>query len=78
MTHLKRKAEGVFELRTSRGDYLAEQVVIASGTYHAPKVPRMAERLSPHIKQLHTSELSEGESTRTVEQIVQPPNVATV
>jgi putative flavoprotein involved in K+ transport len=61
VTHLKRNTQGVFELRTSRGDYVAEQVVIASGTYHAPKVPRMAERLSPQIKQLHTSEYRNAE-----------------
>ncbi|MEY4510162.1 MAG: hypothetical protein RLZZ450_2284 [Pseudomonadota bacterium] len=56
VTSLRRNTQGSFELRTSRGDYRAEQVVIASGTYHAPKVPRMAERLSPGIVQLHTSE----------------------
>lgn len=56
VTGLKRTALGAFELRTSRGDYLADQVVIASGTYHSPKVPRMAERFSPDVTQLHTSE----------------------
>lgn len=56
VTSLKRNAQGSFELRTSSGDYLAEQVVIASGTYHSPRVPRMAERLTPTVKQLHTSE----------------------
>lgn len=55
VTGLKRNALGAFELRTSRGEYLADQVVIASGTYHAPRVPRMAERLSPSVTQLHTS-----------------------
>jgi putative flavoprotein involved in K+ transport len=46
----------LFELTTSIGDYTADQVVIASGSYHLPKIPRMAARLPESIVQLHSSE----------------------
>ena len=45
-----------FEVSTSRGDYSADQVVVATGGYHTPRIPRIAERLSPEIKQIHSSE----------------------
>ncbi len=46
----------VFEVATSIGDYTANQVVIAAGGYHKPKIPRIAERLPESILQLHSSE----------------------
>lgn len=45
-----------FELETSIGSYTADQVVIATGGYHRPKIPRMAERLPSTVQQLHASE----------------------
>jgi putative flavoprotein involved in K+ transport len=45
-----------FELTTSAGNYTADQVVIAAGSYHRPKIPRLSERFSPEIVQLHASE----------------------
>lgn len=55
-------SEGVFELTTSIGDYTADQVVIASGSYHIPKMPKIAERFPEHIVQLHSSEYKNPES----------------
>lgn len=52
----KNEAQGIFEVATSAGDYTADQVVIASGSYHKPKVPKQAERLPADIVQLHSSE----------------------
>jgi putative flavoprotein involved in K+ transport len=56
---LRRRQSGFdqpgFELITSAGDYTADQVVIATGGYHQPKIPRLAERLPDHIVQLHSS-----------------------
>ena len=49
------RSQKVFELTTSIGDYTADQVVIAVGSYHIPKVPKIAERLPPQILQLHSS-----------------------
>ncbi|MFT4045250.1 MAG: MSMEG_0569 family flavin-dependent oxidoreductase [Solimonas sp.] len=50
-----RAADGGYALQTSAGDWFAEQVVIATGGYHAPIIPRSAERLPSSITQLHSS-----------------------
>ncbi len=44
-----------FALATSAGDCSAEHVVVATGGYHTPVIPRVAERLPLHIAQLHSS-----------------------
>lgn len=49
-------AQSGFEISTSMGDYTADQVVIAVGGYHRPKIPRLAERLPSDIVQLHSSQ----------------------
>ena len=43
-------------LETSSGDISSDQVVIASGSYPVPIIPRMAEKIPPHIHQLHSEE----------------------
>jgi putative flavoprotein involved in K+ transport len=53
---LKRNASGSYELMTTDGLYLADQVVIAAGGYQIPVVPRCAERLPADIVQLQSSE----------------------
>lgn len=45
-----------FEVNTSLGDFTADQVVIATGGYHTPRIPAMAQRLPNDILQLHSSE----------------------
>jgi putative flavoprotein involved in K+ transport len=55
VTGLRRAATGVFELSTTAGDFTADQVVVATGPYHTPSVPRMAERLPGGVEQLHSS-----------------------
>jgi putative flavoprotein involved in K+ transport len=57
-----RQGQTGFDLITSAGEYSAEQVVIASGNYHLPKIPRTAERLPAHILQLHSSEYKNPQS----------------
>jgi putative flavoprotein involved in K+ transport len=47
---------GKFHLTTSAGPFTAHQVVIATGGYHIPITPRMAERLPPTLLQLHANE----------------------
>mgnify|MGYP002777031701 CR=1 FL=1 len=51
-----------FELITSIGDYTADQVVIATGSYHLPKIPKIAARFPESIIQLHSSEYKNPES----------------
>jgi putative flavoprotein involved in K+ transport len=50
------RAEGGYSVQTSKGDFTADQVVVASGGYHTPIIPRMAERLPASIKQLHSEQ----------------------
>lgn len=47
---------GAFDITTNRGRYRAEQIVIATGGYQTPFVPRQAERLPAQITQIHSSE----------------------
>lgn len=54
-TRLRRQRRGGFEIRTSRGTLSAGQVVIATGPYQVPLIPRLAERLPPEIRQLHSA-----------------------
>ena len=49
-------ASGGFALRTSIGETTAGQVVVASGCYQEPIVPRLAERLPADIVQLHSAD----------------------
>ena len=56
VTGLRRNGSGHFEVETGRGLMTAEQVVVATGPYHSPAVPRMAERLPGSIVQLHSSQ----------------------
>ena len=58
----KNAEQNVFELTTSIGDYTADQVVIATGGYHTPKIPRLAERVPAAIVQYHSSEYRNPES----------------
>lgn len=59
---VSRGDRGIFEIKTSIGDYTADQAVIAAGAYHQPKIPSIAERLPQHILQLHSSKYKNPES----------------
>ncbi|MBR9884902.1 MAG: MSMEG_0569 family flavin-dependent oxidoreductase [Oceanospirillales bacterium] len=49
-------ANGLYHLSTSEGDFTADQVVVASGGYHIPVIPRMAERLPESVFQMHSAQ----------------------
>lgn len=55
-TRLRRGGDAVFRLATTAGDLTADQVVVATGPYHAPSIPRMAERFPGFVTQLHSSQ----------------------
>ncbi|MFD8385530.1 MSMEG_0569 family flavin-dependent oxidoreductase [Streptomyces sp. NPDC059679] len=55
VTRLRRSPSGMFELSTTAGDFTAHQVVVATGPYHTPFVPPMAQRLPDRITQVHSS-----------------------
>jgi len=48
--------EGGFRVQTSQGDWLAEQLVVASGGYHTPIVPPWAAKLPPSVRQIHSEQ----------------------
>lgn len=58
----RNEADNRFEVTTSIGEYTANQVVVAIGGYHRPKIPRSAERLPLQITQLHSSQYKNPES----------------
>ena len=53
--------DGGFNITTSAGNLMADQVVVASGAYHEPVIPRMAERLPTHIVQIHSEQYRRAE-----------------
>jgi putative flavoprotein involved in K+ transport len=55
VTNLLQAPAGGFDLTTSTGAMHADQVVIATGGYHKPRLPRMAERLPSSTFQLHSA-----------------------
>ena len=57
-----RRIDDRYEIATSQGDYTADQVVVATGGYHHPKIPRMAERLPATVTQLHSSQYKKPEA----------------
>ena len=62
VTDLTRNDDGVFEMTTSLGEVTADQVVVAAGGYHVPRIPRMAERLPAYLRQIHSSEYERPEN----------------
>jgi putative flavoprotein involved in K+ transport len=52
---LKARSDGTFLLATSHGEWTADHVVVATGPYQVPLVPRLAERLPDHVAQVHSS-----------------------
>ncbi|MGQ7843249.1 MSMEG_0569 family flavin-dependent oxidoreductase [Granulosicoccus sp. 3-233] len=44
-----------FEVLAGDKRYLATDVIVASGAYHQPRLPAVAERLPDHVLQLHSS-----------------------
>jgi putative flavoprotein involved in K+ transport len=45
-----------FEVATDHGAFTADQVVVATGPYQVPVVPRLAERLPGHVTQIHSGD----------------------
>ena len=52
---LTKVAGGNFLLETSSGNFIAERVVIATGTHPIPEVPDFSSQLSSEIVQIHSS-----------------------
>jgi putative flavoprotein involved in K+ transport len=55
VTGVRADESGGFELSTSAGALRAADVVVATGGYHTPVIPRFAEHLPERIVQIHSS-----------------------
>ncbi|AOZ10014.1 MSMEG_0569 family flavin-dependent oxidoreductase [Cupriavidus malaysiensis] len=53
---VKARPQGGFAVVTTRGTFGADQVVVASGGYRTPIVPRLAERLPASIRQVQSAD----------------------
>lgn len=53
--HLK-YINNTYSIQTTKGNFEAENVVIASGAFQTPKIPTFSKDLSPDINQLHSSQ----------------------
>lgn len=61
VSKLSQRADA-FEVITSQGTYTADQVVVATGGYHTPKIAAIAKKLPPHIIQLHSMDYKNPET----------------
>lgn len=43
-----------FRVATSRGELTARQVVVATGSYHTPRIPPLENRISDRVTQIHS------------------------
>ncbi len=56
VTGLSPHPDGGFAARTTRGEWTADQVVVAAGTFHTPAVPSFAAALDPGVVQVHSDD----------------------
>jgi putative flavoprotein involved in K+ transport len=56
VTRLRQDRAGGFHVTTTAGTLTADQVVLATGPYQVPLIPRIAERLPATVVQLHSSQ----------------------
>lgn len=54
--HSVKKWDEQYLVSTSAGEYSCDQVVVASGGYHEPIIPRLAERIPSLVQQIHSEE----------------------
>lgn len=55
-SRLRRDGNGSFLVDTSHGELITEQVVLATGPYQVPRIPRLAQRLPDELTQIHSSQ----------------------
>ena len=62
VTSVRALEDGTFTVESSAGTYAADQVVVATGGYHRPSIPRLGERLPTAVHQVHSSRYRNSES----------------
>ncbi|MCS1351869.1 NAD(P)/FAD-dependent oxidoreductase [Mechercharimyces sp. CAU 1602] len=65
-----RKEKNIFRLTTSKGEYTAERLVVATGPFQQPARPSFADQFSPEVTQLHSAEYRHPGQLRTGNVIV--------
>ena len=58
------KREGGFRVVTSQGDVTARRVVVATGSYHRPRMPPIAASISNRVMQLHSHQYRNSSALR--------------
>jgi len=61
---------GLFTLVTAQQTYTANQVIIASGSYHQPRIPNMAKAMPAHIAHVHSQDYKNPEQLPSGEVMV--------
>ena len=56
VTKITRDPEGLFHVRSTMGDWTADNVIMAISGYHTPAIPRVGERLPLELFQMHSIE----------------------
>ena len=54
--HLRARAAGGFDVLTTQGRIEARQVIVATGGFHVPNLPRLAENLPARVLSLHAQD----------------------
>jgi len=57
-----RRVRGTFHITANVGSFTADSVIVATGGYHTPKIPPLAERLPDDVLRLHSSAYKNPES----------------
>lgn len=56
VTHVSARPDGGYDVATSAGDFTADQIVVASGGYTVPIMPKGADQLPSTLVQLHSEQ----------------------
>ncbi len=56
VTHMYPHSTGAYHVETSAGAYACNQLVVATGGYLSPIIPRMAEKIPATVQQVHSAQ----------------------
>ena len=56
VTKISRDETGLFHVQSTKGNWTADNVVMAISGYHVPSIPRVAERMPAHVFQMHSKD----------------------
>ena len=65
-----RKVGGSFEVESENSQYLAKNVIIATGPFHTPYTPKCSENISPEVLQIHSEHYKGPEQLKSGDALV--------